>query len=227
MSRRRSPPRRPPRLGCSRRSSAQFAGKGHSSSCYCYYYYMASTTIPTLQQRLRELLRERSVTRGDFILASGRRSSFYIDARRTTMSGEGLAVIGALGLARLVARGWAPDLVGGLTLGADPVAYAIAAAAPAQGRPLDAFTVRKQAKTHGTGRRVEGCFRPGAAVVVVEDVITTGHSAAEAIAAITAEGGRVLGVLAGVGRGGGGRTTLEQAGHPVDVLVTATELGLR
>src|SRR5437867_1031411 len=89
---------------------------------------MASITIPTLQQRLRELLRERSVTRGDFILASGRRSSFYIDARRTTMSGEGLAVIGALGLARLVARGWAPDLVGGLTLGADPVAYAIAAA---------------------------------------------------------------------------------------------------
>jgi len=188
---------------------------------------MASITIPTLQQRLRELLRERSVSRGDFILASGRRSSFYIDARRTTMSGEGLAVIGALGLARLVARGWAPDLVGGLTLGADPVAYAIAAAARAQGRPLDAFTVRKQAKTHGTGRRVEGCFRPGAAVVVVEDVITTGHSAAEAIAAITAEGGRVLGVLAVVDREEGGRTTLEQAGHPVEVLVTATELGLR
>ena len=188
---------------------------------------MASITIPTLQQRLRELLRERSVTHGDFILASGRRSGFYIDARRTTMSGEGLAVIGALGLARLVARGWAPDLVGGLTLGADPVAYAIAAAARAQGRPLDAFTVRKQAKTHGTGRRVEGCFRPGAAIVVVEDVITTGHSAAEAIAAITAEGGRVLGVLAVVDREEGGRTTLEQAGHPVEVLVTATELGLR
>ena len=126
---------------------------------------MASTTIPTLQQRLRELLRERSVTRGDFILASGRRSSFYIDARRTTMSGEGLAVIGALGLARLVARGWAPDLVGGLTLGADPVAYAVAAAARAQGRSLDAFTVRKQAKTHGTGKRIEGCFKIGRAHV--------------------------------------------------------------
>src|SRR6266852_1273483 len=100
---------------------------------------MSSPSIPTLQQRLREILRERSITHGDFTLASGRRSNFYIDARRTTMSGEGLVVIGTLGLARLAARGWAPDLVGGLTLGADPVAYAIAAAARAQGRPLDAF----------------------------------------------------------------------------------------
>src|SRR5216683_1943402 len=79
---------------------------------------MPSTSIPTLQQRLREILRERSITHGDFTLASGRRSNFYIDARRTTMSGEGLVVIGTPGLARLAARGWAPDLVGGLTLGA-------------------------------------------------------------------------------------------------------------
>ena len=143
------------------------------------------------------------------------------------MSGEGLAVIGALGLVRLAARGWAPDLVGGLTLGADPVAYAIAAAAHAQGQPLDAFSVRRQPKDHGTGKRVEGCFTPGASVVVVEDVITTGGSAAEAIAAVTAEGGRVLGVLAVVDREEGGRATLEQAGHSVEALVTATELGLR
>src|SRR5216110_3464513 len=200
MSRRRSPPCRPPSRGCSRRSSAQFAGKAHSSSCYYYYYHMAATSIPTLERRLRELLRERSITHGDFTLASGGRSSFYIDARRTTMSGEGLFVVGALGLARLTARGWAPDLVGGLTLGADPVAYAIATAAWAQGKELDAFTVRKQAKSHGTGRRIEGCFKPGVAVVVVEDVITNGHSAAEATAATTAEGGRVLGVLAVVDR---------------------------
>jgi orotate phosphoribosyltransferase len=181
----------------------------------------------SLEQRLRELLRERSVIRGDFTLASGKRSSFYIDARRTTMSGEGLAVIGALGLARVTTQGWVPDLVGGLTLGADPIAYAIAAAARAQGQPLDAFTVRTQAKAHGTGKRIEGCFRPGAAVVVVEDVITTGQSAADAIAAVTAEGGRVLGVLAVVDREEGGRIVLEQAGHTVLALVTATELGVR
>jgi orotate phosphoribosyltransferase len=180
-----------------------------------------------LHHRLRQLLRVRSVLRGDFTLASGKRSPFYIDARRTTMSGEGLAVIGALGLARLADRQWAPDLVGGLTLGADPVAYALAAAAHAQGRSLDAFTVRKQPKAHGTNQRIEGCFAPGALVVIVEDVITTGHSAAEAIAAVTAEGGHVLGVLAVVDREEGGRAALEQAGHAVEVLVSATELGVR
>src|SRR5881394_1463384 len=185
------------------------------------------TATRDLRRRLQDLLRERSVVHGDFTLASGRRSTFYIDARRTTMSGEGLALIGALGLERLTARGWAPALVGGLTLGADPVAYAIAAAAHAQGRQLDAFSVRKQPKTHGTGRRIEGCFTPGAAVVVVEDVITSGDSAREAIAAITAEGGRVLGVLVVVDREEGGRATLEQAGHGVEALVTATDLGLR
>ena len=177
-------------------------------------------------KRLRELLLERSVTRGDFVLASGRRSSFYIDARRTTMAGEGLALIGALGLSRLVARGWHPQSIGGLTLGADPVAYAVALAAHAQGVPLDAFTVRKQAKTHGTGRRIEGGFAPHASVVVVEDVITSGGSARDAIAAVEAEGARVLGVLAVVDREEGGRAALEQAGYAVDALVTVSELGL-
>src|SRR5438105_4257820 len=135
------------------------------------------TTTGNLQRRLRELLRERSVAHGDFMLASGHRSSVYIDARRTTMSGEGFALIGTLGLERLDARGWAPTLVGGLTLGADPVAYAIVAAAHARGRPLDAFTVRKQAKAHGTGQRIEGCFTPGAAaewpVVITSSTTTT------------------------------------------------------
>ena len=179
-----------------------------------------------LQRRLRELLRERSVVHGDFTLASGRRSSFYIDARRTTMSGEGLALVGALGLERLAARGWAPALVGGLTLGADPVAYAIAAAAHGRNRPLDAFTVRKEPKAHGTGQRIEGPFTSGAAVVVVEDVITTGQSAADAVAAVEAAGGHVLGILAVVDREEGGRAALERAGHGVEVLVTVTELGL-
>src|SRR5437660_10377903 len=179
-----------------------------------------------LQRRLRELLRQRSVAHGDFTLASGRRSSFYVDARRTTMSGEGLALIGALGLERFTARGWAPALVGGLTLGADPVAYAIAAAAHARGRQLDAFSVRKQPKTHGTGQRIEGCFTPGSAVVVVEDVITTGQSALEAIAAVEGAGGRGLGVLAVDDRQEGGRETMEQRAYAVATHVTAGELGL-
>lgn len=179
-----------------------------------------------MQQRLRDLLRQHSVTRGDFVLASGRRSSFYIDARRTTMSGEGLSVVGALGLERLTARCWAPQAVGGLTLGADPVAYAIAAAARARGLTLNAFTVRRQPKAHGAAQRIEGCFEAGITTVIVEDVITTGGSAHEAIVAVESAGGRVLGVLAVVDREEGGRDALERAGYPVEALVTATELGL-
>ena len=177
-----------------------------------------------LKQTLKDLLSARSLRRGDFVLASGKHSSFYIDARLTTMSGEGLAVIGALGLDRLAARGWTPQAVGGLTLGADPVAYALAAAARGRGLALDAFTVRKQAKTHGTARRIEGCFAPGMPVVIVEDVITTGGSAHEAIVAVESEGGQVLGVLAVVDREEGGRAVLEQAGYAVETLVTASEL---
>jgi orotate phosphoribosyltransferase len=180
------------------------------------YYY--------LKQNLKDLLMARSVRRGDFVLASGQRSSFYIDARLTTMSGEGLALIGTLGLDRLAARRWAPQAVGGLTLGADPVAFALAAAARSRGLPLDAFTVRKQAKTHGTGKRIEGCFAAGTPVVVVEDVITTGGSAHEAIVAVESEGGQVLGVLAVVDREEGGRSVLERAGYAVEALVTASEL---
>jgi orotate phosphoribosyltransferase len=180
------------------------------------YYY--------LKQNLKDLLTARSLQRGDFVLSSGQHSSFYIDARLTTMSGEGLALIGALGLDRLAARQWAPRAVGGLTLGADPVAYAIAAAARSRGLPLDAFTVRKQHKTHGTGKRIEGCFVAGAPVVIVEDVITTGGSAHEAIAAVESEGGQVLGVLAVVDREEGGRGVLERAGYAVEALLTASEL---
>jgi len=180
------------------------------------YYY--------LKQNLKDLLIARSVRRGDFVLASGQHSSFYIDARLTTMSGEGLALIGTLGLDRLAARRWAPQAVGGLTLGADPVAFALAAAARSRGLPLDAFTVRKQAKTHGTGKRIEGCFAAGTPVVVVEDVITTGGSAHEAIVAVESEGGQVLGVLAVVDREEGGRSVLERAGYAVEALVTASEL---
>lgn len=142
------------------------------------------------------------------------------------MSAEGLALIGRLGVERLAARRWEPGAVGGLTLGADPVAYALALAARELGVALDAFTVRRQVKTHGTGKRIEGCFDPGNPVVVVEDVITTGASAHEAIVALESAGGRVLGVLAVVDRQEGGRAILERAGYEVEALVTVADLGL-
>ncbi len=175
---------------------------------------------------LDRLLLARSVKRGHFTLASGRTSTFYIDCRLTTMSAEGLALIGRLGLAALRHAGWAPRSIGGLTMGADPVAYAIAAASVGAPPIIDAFSVRKEAKAHGTGRRVEGNFQPGDAVVVVEDVITTGGSALKAIEAIHEEGGTVLGVLAVVDREEGGRAALEASGNKVVALTTSTRLGL-
>lgn len=179
-----------------------------------------------LRLRLARLLRERSVQKGDFVLASGRHSPYYVDARVTTMSGEGLALVGMLGLSRLTERRWQPTLVGGLTLGADPVAYAIAVAAAMQGQSINAFTVRKEAKSHGTGRRIEGCFTAGARVAVVDDVITTGRSALEAAAAVAAAGGVVVGVMAVVDREEGGRAAIEAAGYEVEALLTVKDLGL-
>jgi orotate phosphoribosyltransferase len=170
------------------------------------------------------LLRTHSFRRGTFTLASGRESSYYVDARPTTMSARGLTLVGTLGLREIRAAGWAPELVGGLTLGADPVAYAIAAASDREPPAIDGFTVRKEAKGHGTGRHIEGRFRAGARVVVVEDVITTGSSALRAIAAVQAGGGLVLGVLAVVDRDEGGRARLEETGVPVRALVRLTDL---
>ena len=179
-----------------------------------------------LRDTLKDLLLARSVKRGDFVLASGRKSSFYIDARRTTMSGDGLVVIGGLGLDRMAVRGWTPRAVGGLTLGADPIAYALALTAKRRGQLLDAFTVRKQPKDHGTGQRIEGCFAAGFPVVVVEDVLTTGRSAREAISAVESEGGQVLGVLAVLDRDEGGREAIERDGYLVEAFLTAADLGL-
>lgn len=176
------------------------------------------------RERLIALLKERSLLQGEFVLSSGRRSSCYVDCRRTTMHAEGLALIGALGLEALRRVGWQPQAVGGMTLGADPVAYAIAAASHADPPLVHGFTVRKDPKAHGAGRRVEGCFEAGARVVVVEDVLTTGSSSLEAARAIGEAGGSVLGVLAVVDRGEGGREAIEGAGLALHALVALPEL---
>jgi orotate phosphoribosyltransferase len=178
------------------------------------------------QESLAALLRERSVSFGDFRLASGQHSRYYIDARKTTMSAQGQLLVGRLGLAAIRGAGWAPAAIGGLTMGADPVAFAIARASADLPPMIQAFSVRKAAKTHGTARRIEGNFTPGDPVVVVEDVITTGGSALEAIAAVESEGGRILGVLAVVDRLQGGRTSIETGGHVVVALTTIDDIGI-
>jgi orotate phosphoribosyltransferase len=140
------------------------------------------------------------------------------------MSPDGLTLVGPLALAAIDDAGWQPTAVGGLTLGADPVSYAIAYASQLAGRPLRAFTVRKEAKAHGTGKLIEGPFEAGDRVVVVEDVITTGGSALKAIDAVRAAGGSVVGVLAVVDREEGGREAIAAGGTPVRALVRATDI---
>ena len=182
---------------------------------------------PTSQTaELARILREKSVELGSFTLASGQTSSYYVDARRTTMSARGLELIGVLGLEAIRDAGWDPSAVGGLTLGADPVAYAVALASRQAPPTIDAFTVRKERKGHGAKRQIEGCFDRNASVVVVEDVITTGQSALRAIEAVTAAGGVVVGVLAVVDRQEGGGAAIEQAGHPLRTLVSLSDLGI-
>jgi orotate phosphoribosyltransferase len=136
---------------------------------------------------------------------------------------EDILLVGATGV------GWlrAAPAVGGLTLGADPVAYAIATASWGTDLVIDGFSVRKEAKGHGAGRVIEGCFSVGDEVVIVEDVITTGGSAQRAIEAVTLAGGVVLGVLAVVDRGEGGREVLEAEGREVVALVEASALLLQ
>ncbi len=186
---------------------------------------MTDTPLSTLIA----LLATRSAKRGDFVLASGRRSSLYVDCRLTTMSPDGQMLIGRAGLAALRDSGWPVDSIGGLTLGADPIAYAIAhasalAAERGDGAMVRAFTVRKEAKQHGTGKLIEGPFVAGDRVVVVEDVVTTGGSALKAVEAVRAAGGTVLGVLALVDREEGGREAIEAAGLAVRSLVPASAL---
>lgn len=143
------------------------------------------------------------------------------------MSPEGLALIGPLGLAAVRDAGWGVTAVGGLTLGADPIAYAISYASAATPQPLRAFTVRKEAKAHGTGRLIEGPFEPSDRVAIVEDVITTGGSALRAAAAVRAAGATVAGVLALVDREEGGREAIEAEGYAVIALAPAREIVAR
>jgi orotate phosphoribosyltransferase len=177
-------------------------------------------SIPDLVQ----LLASRSAKRGEFTLASGRPSTLYIDARLTTMSPEGLTIIGAVGLRTLQEANWNVESVGGLTLGADPIAYAIAYASATTKAPIRAFTVRKETKSHGMGQLIEGPFRPGDRVAVIEDVITTGSSAMKAAKAIRDAGGQITGVLALVDREQGGREALEAEGYKVITLTRASAI---
>jgi len=176
------------------------------------------------QTRLRDLLVERSVRLGTFTLASGAHSDYYVDARRTTMSAEGQFLVGLVALEAIRATGLLPTHVGGLTMGADPIAYAIAHRSYLEETPLDAFSVRKHTKEHGTGQRIEGGLPEGARCLMIEDSMTTGGSTMKAVDAVVEHGAEVVGVLTLVDRSEDATALFESRGLPLVSLFRGADL---
>jgi orotate phosphoribosyltransferase len=172
--------------------------------------------------RLKELLLEHSLRRGDFVLSSGERSTYYIDVKKTSMHPEGSLLIARLFLAAL--EGEDVAAVGGPVLGAAPLVGALAPLSQTMGRPLATFLVRKEAKDHGTRSRIEGCFAQGMRVALVEDVVTKGGSILFALEAVREAGLRVTGAHAVVDREAGGGDALQAAGVPFHPLFRVSEL---
>jgi len=180
------------------------------------------------RQRLLEILAEKSFRLGEFKLSSGATSDYYIDCRTTTLDAEGARLSGRVMLDAIRAYGWNPQAIGGMTLGADPivVAAAVLSAQQMQVRSspvqpdlpawrINGFVVRKAEKVHGMAQRIEGFSEPGAQVVIVDDVCTTGGSTIAAIEAARAAGMKVIGVLCLVEREeAGGRANVERMAHP-------------
>ena len=178
---------------------------------------MAITTNDSNRARLAELVNELAVVRGKVTLASGLESNFYVDMRRATLHHEAAPLIGHVMLDLLEENGFSVDdvdAVGGLTMGADPVATAMLHAAAARGLDLDAFVVRKAAKDHGMKRQIEGPSVEGKRVVVLEDTSTTGGSPIQAVEALRAAGAQVLAVAVIVDRNTGARERIEAADLP-------------
>lgn len=182
------------------------------------------------REELRQILKTKSVKTGKFTLASGKESDLYVDCRVTTLDSRGAVLVGRVlhDLLRKeeAARGLDIGSLGGLTMGADPITLAVAMSSSLAGdaKPVQAFVVRKEAKGHGRGKRIEGNFAPEQPIVVVDDVITTGGSTLKAIEAIEEEGGKVAFALILVDRSEGGREAIEAKGYPVVAAFTRADL---
>jgi orotate phosphoribosyltransferase len=163
-----------------------------------------------------------SVKRGDFVLKSGARSTWFLDSKQTACRGDGILLIADAALPLL------PDdatAIGGLTMGADPLAFGLAAIAAARGRNLRSFSIRKEEKDHGMGGRMAGALLPGDKVVITEDTATRGTSALEAVKAVRDCGADVVLILAIVDRGGTANALAAAQGIPFVALATAEDLG--
>jgi orotate phosphoribosyltransferase len=175
--------------------------------------------MPTARQELLRLLATKSFRLGEFKLASGRTSDYYIDCRTTTLDARGAKLTGEVFLEEIRARGWNPAAIGGLTMGADPLAVSVAVLSG----NIHAFLIRKAEKQHGTGQRIEGFRKKSARVVIVDDVCTTGTSTIQAIEAAREFGFEVVGVMCLVEREEAqGRPAVEQAAAPAPFVAAFT-----
>jgi orotate phosphoribosyltransferase len=176
------------------------------------------------RQELLRLLATKSFRLGDFKLSSGGRSDYYIDCRTTTLDARGAQLTGQVFLKEIKHRGWNPEAIGGLTMGADPIVVAVAVTSGT----LNGFLVRKAEKQHGTGQRVEGFRGKGARVVIVDDVCTTGASTIQAIEAAREFGFDVIGVMCLVEREEAhGRADVEKAAAPAPFIAVFTANDVR
>jgi orotate phosphoribosyltransferase len=171
---------------------------------------------------LREHLLKHSVRRGDFVLKSGRRSSWFIDSKQTVCRPEAMVLVAEAVLSVIPDEATA---IGGLTMGADPVAFVTAGVAATKGRNLKAFSVRKEVKDHGGGGRIAGALDPGDKVVVTEDTVTRGTSLLEAAHAIAEAGAEVVLLVALVDRGGTVGAMAAEEGISFRAILTAPDLG--
>ena len=176
------------------------------------------------RQALIDLVRERALQIGDFTLASGKKSNYYLDCRRITLEAHG-AVLIAEGMLELL-KDQMPPLVGGMAIGADPITGAILTIAGTRDLPLRGVIVRKEPKAHGTGKMVEGPFQEGEEIVIVEDVVTTGGSSLQAIERCEAVGLKVSRVLAIIDRLQGGKEAFAEKGYELSTLLTIKDFGL-
>jgi orotate phosphoribosyltransferase len=173
---------------------------------------------------LMDLVRQLALQVGQFKLASGKLSSYYLDCRKVTLDSAGANLI-ADGMLELMGS-QLPDAVGGMAIGADPITAAIITIAGRSGKRLRGFIVRKEAKQHGTGRDVEGPVHSGDSVIIVEDVVTTGGSSLAAIEKAEVHGLKIRGVMAIIDRLEGGRETLAARGYSLQTLLTIRDFGL-
>jgi len=177
--------------------------------------------MSTRDELMKHILRH-SLRTGEFTLASGKKSNYYINGKLTTLQSRGAYLTGRVFLAMIGDD--VPDAVGGLTLGADPIVGAMLSLAGLEDLALNGFIVRKKAKDHGTKSLIEGPLQKGDRVVIIEDVVTTGGSSMEAITAVKELGCEVKKVLAVVDREEGGRENLAKEGYRLESIFTASEL---